>query len=98
MPGRADRRLPRCMTAVSYERRRLLRWALVPGLAACALPAFAAAARIASARLWPAQEYTRLILESPAPLAYELITLAQPDRVVIDLPGATLSDDLASLP
>jgi N-acetylmuramoyl-L-alanine amidase len=53
---------------------------------------------VASARLWPAQEYTRLILESRTPLAYELITLAQPDRVVIDLPGVDLDGDLAELP
>jgi N-acetylmuramoyl-L-alanine amidase len=67
-------------------------------LGALAPHAWAAASRVASARLWPAQEYTRLILESSAPLPYELITLAQPDRVVIDLPGVEAGGDLAELP
>jgi N-acetylmuramoyl-L-alanine amidase len=70
----------------------------VPALGALAPQAWAAASHVASARLWPAQEYTRLILESRTPLAYELITLAQPDRVVIDLPGVELDGDLAQLP
>jgi N-acetylmuramoyl-L-alanine amidase len=67
-------------------------------LGALAPHAWAAASRVASARLWPAQEYTRLILESSAPLPYELVTLAQPDRVVIDLPGVEAGGDLAELP
>jgi len=67
-------------------------------LGALAPHAWAAASRVASARLWPAQEYTRLILESSAPLPYELITLAQPDRVVIDLSGVEAGGDLAELP
>jgi N-acetylmuramoyl-L-alanine amidase len=86
------------VTRVCYERRRALRWIVLPAVL-CQLPlAWASAARIASARLWPAQEYTRLILESPVPLTYELITLAQPDRLVIDLPGVDGNGDLALLP
>jgi N-acetylmuramoyl-L-alanine amidase len=69
----------------------------MPPAAGLVLPAFASA-RVASARLWPAQEYTRLILESPAPLTHELILLAQPDRIVVDLPGVTTLADLEQLP
>jgi N-acetylmuramoyl-L-alanine amidase len=98
MPRRADRRIAPRVIACSYERRRVLRWALAPLAAGAALPVLAASARVGSARLWPAQEYTRLILESPAPLVHELITLAQPDRIVLDLPGAEASDDLKQLP
>ena len=79
-------------------RRRLLRLALVPVVAPMVAPALAVRGRVDSARLWPAQEYTRLILESSEPLTYELITLAQPDRVVVDLPGVQASGDLAQLP
>ena len=86
------------LTRVSYERRRALRWIVLPAALAQLPLAWAGAARVASARLWPAQEYTRLILESPAPLTYELITLAQPDRLVIDVPGVEASGDLALLP
>src|SRR5689334_12381871 len=98
MSRRADRRAGACITGVSYERRRALAWLAVPALGALAPHAWAAASRVASARLWPAQEYTRLILESSAPLPYELITLAQPDRVVIDLPGVEAGGDLPELP
>ena len=79
---RPDRRLAGRLTVVSHARRRVLRWMLVPGAPARSpMPAWPAL-RVASARLWPAHEYTRLILESPVPLAHELITLAQPDRIV----------------
>jgi N-acetylmuramoyl-L-alanine amidase len=97
MPRRADRRIAPRIVAVSYERRRVLRWLSMPWLAGLARPALASA-QVASARLWPAQEYTRLILESPAPLSHELITLAQPDRVVVDLPGVATPGDLERLP
>ena len=95
---RSARRASARLTHVSYERRRALRWIMLPAALANWPLAWASAARVASARLWPAQEYTRLILESPAPLDYELITLAQPDRLVIDLPGVDATGDLALLP
>ncbi len=54
------------------------------------------AARIASARVWPAEEYTRLILESSAPLAHRMLVLHDPDRLVLDLDGADLPADVAA--
>ncbi len=59
---------------------------------------WAVAGRIASARLWPAQEYTRLILESPKPVAHQLIALRDPPRIVLDLAGIELTPELAQLP
>jgi N-acetylmuramoyl-L-alanine amidase len=47
-------------------------------------PAFAEIA-ITSARIWPAQDYTRLTLESKQPIRYNLFTLSNPQRLVIDL-------------
>jgi N-acetylmuramoyl-L-alanine amidase len=43
--------------------------------------------------MWPAQDYTRLTIESVRPLRHELMTLNGPDRIVVDIEGA----DLASL-
>ena len=60
--------------------------------------AWAEAGRIASARMWPAQEYTRVILESPAPIAHQLLVLKNPDRLVLDLPGTELTSEIAQLP
>ena len=67
---------------VSLTRRRLLSWAVVPAAAAFAPAAYVKAAGIASARLWPAQEYTRLIIESPAPIAWQVATLSNKAAIV----------------
>ena len=86
-------------TFISLERRRLCQWLLVPA-AQLAAPwtAWAATAKIASARLWPAQEYTRVIVESPVPIAHEVVTLRDPNRVILELKAAELTSDLAQLP
>src|SRR5205814_8609056 len=61
-------------------------------------PACAAAASVARARLWPAQEYTRLILEAPAPVAHQLLAMKNPERLVLDLEGIDVNPELLELP
>jgi len=56
------------------------------------------AAMVASARLWPAQEYTRLILDAPAPMAHQLLVMKNPDRLVLDFEGVDLNPELEQLP
>jgi hypothetical protein len=52
-----------------------------------AVPAFSAE-RIVASRVWPAQEYTRVTLESARPVKHMFFTVTNPDRLVIDLdPG-----------
>src|SRR5512146_3262295 len=86
------------LTRVSLSRRRAFRWLMLPA-AQWALPcAWAEAARIASARVWPAQEYTRVIFESPAPIEHQLVVLRDPNRVVLDLARVVPSPDLERLP
>ena len=51
-----------------------------------------------STRIWPASEYTRLTLESDAPINYSLILLKNPDRVVLDLIDVTLTSEMKELP
>ena len=54
----------------------------------CCVPLWALAANSISAiRYWPAADYSRLTIESAAPLEYKLFTLNNPDRLVIDLTG-----------
>jgi N-acetylmuramoyl-L-alanine amidase len=48
--------------------------------------------------MWPAEEYTRVIVEAPAALPHEVFTLKDPNRVVLELQGAQLTSDLAQLP
>ena len=83
----------------SLGRRRALRALVVPAVAAFVpFPAFATAARVASARIWPAQEYTRLILETRAAVSHRLIGLKDPPRIVLDLDAVELTPELEQLP
>src|SRR5213080_3038749 len=95
MSGRVLRRAG--LSRVSLERRRVCGWLLLP-----AVQWFIAgrtdAAMVASARLWPAQEYTRLILDAPAPMAHQLLVMKNPDRLVLDLEGVDLNPELEQLP
>ena len=86
------------MTRVSLARRNACRWLLVPAAQWLVPLAWAEVARVASARIWPAQEYTRVIFESAGPLGHQLFLLANPDRLVLDLPEAELTPELAALP
>jgi len=52
---------------------------------------------VTSARLWPAQDYTRLTIESKAAIRYNQFTLSNPDRLVIDLQDVELSAALNEL-
>jgi len=55
------------------------------------------AATISAARIWPAQDYTRLTIESKGEIHHNMFTLSNPDRVVIDLEKVELSDTLNEL-
>lgn len=44
-----------------------------------------AGTEITSARVWPARDYTRITLESNAPIRFTLLTVKNPERVVLDL-------------
>jgi len=85
------------LSRVSLERRRVCAWLLLPAAQWC-VSIRGEAATVASARMWPAEEYTRLILEAPAPIAHQLRIMRNPDRLVLDLEGVDLSPELAQLP
>lgn len=53
---------------------------------------------VTSARLWPAQDYTRLTLESKSAIRYNQFTLSNPERLVIDLEEIELGTALNDLP
>jgi N-acetylmuramoyl-L-alanine amidase len=55
------------------------------------------AATIASARLWPAQEYTRLIIESSSAVAHQMLPMKNPERLVLDLEDVELTSEIAQL-
>lgn len=52
---------------------------------------------ISAARVWPAQDYTRIALEAVAPIRYQVLVLKNPDRLVLDLEGVELNNVVKSL-
>ena len=56
-----------------------------------------AGTQIASARVWSALDYTRVTLETATPLRHALITLKDPDRLVLDLQGVDITAILTGL-
>jgi N-acetylmuramoyl-L-alanine amidase len=95
--GARRRRTASPLKRVSVERRRAFRWMLLPAAQWLAPAAWAEASRIASARLWPAQEYTRVIFESTAPIEHQLVVLRDPGRLVLDLARIERSRELDEL-
>jgi N-acetylmuramoyl-L-alanine amidase len=80
----------------SVSRRRMLSALTLPAAWWAVPAAWASAARIASARIWPAEEYTRLILESPEPISYRMLELYNPERLVLDLDNVDLPAEVAN--
>lgn len=69
-------------------------------LAACLIPSLSALAqetRLIAARVWPAAEYTRITLESATPIKYTLMTVKNPERLVLDLEGVAGSPEVEGL-
>lgn len=56
-----------------------------------------AATQINSARVWPAADYTRLTLESSAPIRFTYFTVKNPERLVIDLEDTASGKELNEL-
>ncbi len=56
------------------------------------------AGTLTAARMWPSPDYTRVTLESDAPLSFKYFTLSDPERLVVDIEGLAQSDTLAGLP
>lgn len=55
------------------------------------LPSALAEIAIKSARIWPAQDYTRITLESKQAIRYNLFTIKNPERLVIDLEDVAIN-------
>lgn len=52
---------------------------------------------IQGVRMWPAPDSTRLVFDVSAPVSHKIFTLANPDRIVIDLRNASLTASLEEL-
>ncbi|MDH2918710.1 MAG: N-acetylmuramoyl-L-alanine amidase [Sideroxydans sp.] len=56
-----------------------------------------AANQVVSARIWPAQDYTRLTLEAKQAITHTLFSIENPDRLVVDLTGVDSNAELNTL-
>jgi N-acetylmuramoyl-L-alanine amidase len=77
-------------------RRTVIRAAAILGWGLAA--AATAEEPIRALRVWPSQDYTRVTLESDAELRYQLASVKNPERLVLDLEGvdfSSLTDQLA---
>jgi len=72
----------------------LLRTFLLCGLLASG---WAQALQLSATRLWPSPDYTRITLEATQPVAHKSFSLANPDRLVIDLEGVEPGAELDAL-
>lgn len=56
-----------------------------------------AATTVTATRVWPAADYTRITIEANAEIAQKIITLKNPERLVLDLEDVTLNDNLKAI-
>jgi len=57
----------------------------------------AAAEAILASRVWPAEEYTRVTFETARPVRHQFFFVPDPARLVVDLEGVELNDELKSV-
>ena len=67
------------------------------GYAATAFAQSSTPVQISAARVWPAADYTRITLESSQPIRHQLLSLKNPERLVIDLENVALNAVLNGL-
>lgn len=77
------------------HRRHLLNWILAS--AAFALPFGVSATQIRNARLWRSDDKLRLVFDLSGPVHYKTFSLSAPERLIVDLSGASLSGDFSQL-
>lgn len=77
------------------HRRHLLN--LMLASAAFVLPFSVSATQIRNARLWRSDDKLRLVFDLSGPVSYKTFTLSAPERLIIDLSGASLSGDFSQL-
>lgn len=77
------------------HRRQVLN--LILASAAFALPFSVSATQIRKARLWRSEDKVRLVFDLSGPVSYKTFTLSAPERLIIDVSGASLGGDFSQL-
>lgn len=81
---------------VRSETKTIVQCIFVVFVLVCSSMAWAAS-KVVATRVWPAQDYTRITLESAQPLQYNMQLLKNPSRLVLDLKGAELTPVLKTI-
>ncbi|CAM5219440.1 N-acetylmuramoyl-L-alanine amidase OS=Castellaniella defragrans OX=75697 GN=HNR28_001354 PE=4 SV=1 [Castellaniella defragrans] len=92
--------LPDTPAGVTSPANPLRRKLLVSGctlLTLPVIPSLAHAATILAVRTWPAEEYTRVTLEMDTELKAEHFTVENPNRLVVDIDGLSMSRAIDNL-
>ncbi|QKJ67923.1 N-acetylmuramoyl-L-alanine amidase [Deefgea piscis] len=99
MPERFDLSSP--ISAMNCElnlnRRDVLRAAAATLILSVSPVSLAGTASVVAVRVWPSAAYTRVTIESSEPLPFNQFMIKDPDRLVIDLHGIDLNNELQSL-
>ncbi|TAN30064.1 MAG: N-acetylmuramoyl-L-alanine amidase [Castellaniella sp.] len=93
-------KIPESFPPVNAPAKPLRRKLLVRGctlLALPVIPSLAHAATILAVRTWPAEEYTRVTLEMDSELKAEHFTVENPNRLVVDIDGLSMSRAIGDL-
>ncbi|KKB63078.1 N-acetylmuramoyl-L-alanine amidase [Robbsia andropogonis] len=83
--------------ASGWSRRKVLQAGASTAMLGLAVPRLAHASSVLAVRVWPAQDYTRVTIESDQKLEFQQQILASPDRLVVDLQGLDLDRPLRDL-
>ena len=84
--------------APGLQRRQLLKLAGATFAMLVSPVGQAAVSRLVAVRVWPAEDYTRIALESRSKIRYKTMTLTGPERLVVDLEGVEFDSVLKFLP
>lgn len=76
----------------------IIRWLSLTCCLGVILAPLAYAAKVDGVRVWRAPDHTRIVLDLDSPVQHNLTLAANPERVIIDLPKATLKSPLGQLP
>lgn len=79
------------------DRRKLIGAAAATFLLTVSRIGFAAASQVVAVRVWPSSTYTRVTIEASSEIRYKHFSLANPNRLVVDLEGVQLTGVLQEL-
>ncbi|MBS5218447.1 MAG: AMIN domain-containing protein, partial [Sutterella wadsworthensis] len=84
---------------MEFDRRRLISAAGGTLLLSLAPWQIASGAKLVNVRMWPAEEYTRVTIETDEPLKFKhfFVRSASPLRLVIDIEGLALTERIKRL-